>query len=136
MRPHVDHRLTAQRQIRWLLEALRARGHEGVPRAVEVSRQNRTHGPTAAGGRSDHQGPRNYAWAADLPVDVAEDGDVLAMDVAGLVGMHAYFGYGIGTVRLGGYRYQLLWNTEGHHDHVHIGVCRLGVLPPVKAAFA
>jgi hypothetical protein len=135
MRHHVDQSTTAQRQIRQLLEWLQGRGHHAIPTATVVSARNRTHGPTSTGRRSDHQGPRNYAWAADLPAGSLLEGDALADDVAQFLRLARWPGRGVYDETHVRYRYQLIWGTADHSDHVHIGVRRLGPLPSVQPAY-
>jgi hypothetical protein len=64
-----------------------------------------------------------------------DQGDRLAAGVADFLGLSAWEGAGILDHTHGNYRYQLIWRAPGHHDHVHIGVRRLGELPRVSAAF-
>jgi hypothetical protein len=89
-----------------------------------VKAANATHGPTVDGGRSDHQGPPETAWAADIsngyktPEEAA-----LAAAIAKAFGI-PWDGAGLVTHETGGYRLQLIHNTyEGgdHFDHVHFG---------------
>lgn len=89
--------------------------------AEQVTKANAVHGPTASGGRSDHQGPPEKAWAADMPC-AGEKGDRLA---AALAKRFGFKGGGAGSytrVIADGFSYQLLWKVEGHFDHVHFGV--------------
>jgi hypothetical protein len=89
-----------------------------------VRAANATHGPTVDGGRSDHQGPPETAWAADIsngyktPEEAA-----LAAAIAKAFGI-PWDGAGLVTHETGGYRLQLIHNTyEGgdHFTHVHFG---------------
>ena len=51
------------------------------------------------------------------------EADRTARAIAAVLGMPAHTGIQ-NTVR-GSYRVQLLWQTGGHYDHVHIGVRRI-----------
>ena len=135
MRSVVNRNHSADAQVRWLLSMLREHGHSGIPTGAELSRRNRTHGPTTSGGRSDHQGPRHYAWAADLPAGSLLEGDRLAGAIADHLGLREWPGEGIHDAVARRYRYQLIWRAAGHFDHVHIGIRREGRLPPVALAF-
>lgn len=114
----------------------------GVQRtAAQNDAANAVHGPTSSGGRSDHQGPPDKAWAADMPCDEAT-GNKLCADLARRFGFpgsgiddRPSGGHPSGSVGVlgagsfvrvnrGGYSYQLLWHVEGHYDHVHMGIQR------------
>lgn len=101
----------------------------GVRRTVaENDAANARHGPTASGNHSDHQGPPDKAWAADLPCTGAT-GDRLA---AALAKRFGFKGNGSGSfVRVvkQGYSVQILWKVDGHYDHVHCGIQKVGPTP-------
>jgi hypothetical protein len=100
-----------------------AQDHQLPVDALTVFAANRHHGPTSSGARSDHQGPGEYAWAADLPARSLLEGDRIAADVAHILRLD-WPGQGIHSEVRWGRRYQLIWRAEGHFDHVHIGVRR------------
>jgi hypothetical protein len=86
---------------------------------------------TSSGGISDHWRGSTDAYAVDI--DSASctlaypggEADRTAAAIAAVLGMPQHIG-SVETVR-GAYRFQLLWQTDGHYDHVHLGVKR--VLP-------
>lgn len=94
---------------------------------------NNRHGPTSGGRRSDHQGPPEQAWAADMGIgpDIrgggnragATKGDALARDLARRFGI-PWSGSGLISHNVPGYKMQLIWRAEGHFDHVHYGIHR------------
>ena len=96
--------------------------------AAQVTAANAVHGPTATGGRSDHQGPPETAWAADMPA-TGEKGDRLAEALAKRFGFKNKGAGSFTRVVADGYSYQLLWKVQGHFDHVHFGVQVLKDLP-------
>ena len=85
---------------------------------------------TAAGGISDHWVGSRAAYAIDL--DSASctmaypggEADRTARAIAAALGMPRHTGV-ISVVR-GAYRFQLLWQSAGHYDHVHLGARRIG----------
>ena len=85
---------------------------------------------TASGGISDHWVGSRDAYAVDIDSGGCTmaypggDADRTAKAIAAVLGMPAHTGIQ-NTVR-GSYRFQLLWQTDGHYDHVHIGVSRIG----------
>ena len=95
----------------------------------EVEEANAAHGPTSSGGRSDHQGPPEQAWAADM-----SDGssptphmDSLADDLAKRFELKSWDGSGIASGTRKGYRFQMIYRDPccgGHFDHVHFGVMK------------
>jgi hypothetical protein len=92
---------------------------------AEVEAANATHGPTVSGGRSDHQGPPDVAWAADMSNGVTTpQEDALAAALAKRFGI-PWSGSGLVSLTRGGYRFQLIYRTleDGDHfNHVHFGV--------------
>lgn len=103
---------------------------DGIARTVaENDAANATHGPTKGGGESDHQGPPDVAWAADMSNGVTTpEEDQLAEDLADRFGI-PWTGSGLVSVTHGGYRFQLIYriNTAqagDHYNHVHFGIRR------------
>lgn len=104
----------------------------GAPRTVATNdAQNAVHGPTSSGKPSDHQGPPESAWAADMGIgpDIrygnaagAKKGDGMAKAYATLFGIPFNTG-GLVNATHFGFRFQLIWRYDDHWDHVHIG-CR------------
>jgi hypothetical protein len=94
---------------------------------AEVEAANASHGPTKGGGRSDHQGPPDAAWAADMSNGVTTpQEDALAAALARQFRI-PWSGAGLVSVTRGGYRFQLIYriNTPqagDHFNHVHFGV--------------
>lgn len=90
--------------------------------AASVAAANGRHGPTITGGRSDHQGPPEIAWAADLPGTTSQM-DAVANDLAQMFGIE-WDGSGLAEVTKDGVRYQLIYRTMvggNHFTHVHFG---------------
>lgn len=100
--------------------------------AESVKAANETHGPTVDGGRSDHQGPPEVAWAADMSNGTTTpEEDQLAKDLASYFDI-PWTGSGLVSVVHGHYRYQLIYRTnEGgnHYNHVHFGVKKVYITP-------
>lgn len=92
--------------------------------ANQVEAANARHGPTVDGNRSDHQGPPETAWAADMSNGVSTPEEAkLAQALADKFDI-PWTGAGLVTVTHGSYRFQLIHNTnEGgdHFNHVHFG---------------
>jgi len=107
-----------------------ARKHEMVtgktPQMVQDA--NGVRGPTASGGRSDHQGPPQDAWAADMSngTNVTPQMDGLADELARKFGFTVHhnhvYDFGTDDVSKGGLRFQLGYRVGGHFNHVHFGV--------------
>jgi peptidoglycan hydrolase-like protein with peptidoglycan-binding domain len=99
----------------------------GVHRTpAENDAANARHGPTNTGGRSDHQGPPNVAWAADMSNggSPTPQMDALAKSLAKRFDI-PWTGAGLVNATHGGYRYQLIYRTNqggNHYNHVHFGV--------------
>ena len=99
----------------------------GVHRTpAENDAANARHGPTNTGGRSDHQGPPNVAWAADMSngSSPTPQMDALARNLAKRFDI-PWSGAGLVNATHGGYRYQLIYRTNlggNHYNHVHFGV--------------
>lgn len=100
--------------------------------AESVKTANDAHGPTVDGGRSDHQGPPNQAWAADMSNGTTTPEETqLAKDLAKRFNI-PWTGSGLVSVIHGHYRYQLIYKTmEGgnHFNHVHFGVKKVYLTP-------
>ena len=97
---------------------------------------NERHGATTSGGRSDHQGPPDYAWAVDLGTSECPGGvatlDKIGPDLSAIYGI----GWTRGLKEVAGYRLQLIWHYPDHEDHLHFGVRRTtGPVPPVPPDF-
>lgn len=75
---------------------------------------------------SDHLTTNTNSFGADLPAD-----DNLAKQIADKLGLPSHTG--LQTIDKDGVRYQLIWQAEGHYDHVHLGA---EILDPSKAPFA
>jgi hypothetical protein len=98
-----------------------------------VAAANAVHGHTVDGNRSDHEGPPDYAWAADMSNsgtnyrderDTTPQMQALANDLAKRFGI-PWSGSGASSVINGGFRYNLLYRTligGNHYNHVHLGV--------------
>ena len=100
------------------------RGIKADPASVAAA--NSRHGPTVTGGASDHEGPPEKAWAADLH-GTTQQMDQLANDLANYFGMN-WDGSGVVETTKGGNRYQMLYRTlvgGNHFTHVHFGVRRV-----------
>lgn len=99
-----------------------------TPESVEAA--NAVHGPTVSGGTSDHQGPPNVRWAADISngTSPTPEMDQLAKDLADCFGFPPEQWKGdCNTTSKDGYRIQLIYRTDcggNHWNHVHIGVAK------------
>jgi len=84
---------------------------------------------TSSGGISDHWVGSSEAYAVDIDSPSCTmrypggEADHTAEAIAAVLGMPEHTGT-VETVR-GSYRFQLLWQTDGHYNHVHIGVKRV-----------
>jgi Transglycosylase SLT domain len=97
--------------------------------AESVRLANATHGPTVSGRRSDHQGPPDVAWAADMSNGTSPTPgmDALARVIASAFRI-PWNGSGLVNKIANGYQLQLIYRTmEGgnHFNHVHFGVKKL-----------
>jgi hypothetical protein len=73
---------------------------------------------------SDHLTTNQRSYAADLP---AEDG--VARHIAKKLGLSSHTG--TNQVVKNGYQYTLIWQDEGHYDHIHLGAEYVGKgIPP------
>ena len=63
---------------------------------------------------SDHLTTSTNTFAADLPPDEA-----LANQIAKNLGLEQ--SHGLQEVDVNGVHYQLIWQYEGHYDHIHLG---------------
>ena len=99
----------------------------GINRTVAMNDAgNASHGTTNTGNRSDHQGPPDVAWAADISNggNPTPEMDKLARSLAQRFGI-PWTGSGLVNATHGGYRYQLIYRTTqggNHFNHVHFGV--------------
>ena len=89
-----------------------------------VRAANAEHGPTVDGNTSDHQGPPDVRWAADISNGrTTPEETALAWAIAKAFDA-PWHGSGLITWEREGYRFQLIYKTlEGgdHYDHVHFG---------------
>lgn len=111
---------TAEDVVNQVIDYAHANGFPAVTRE-SVRAANAEHGPTSSGGRSDHQGPPDTAWAADISngTETAEETH-LAAAIAKAFGI-PWDGSGLITHESGGYRMQLIYKAPEHYDHVHFG---------------
>jgi hypothetical protein len=99
----------------------------GVPRTpAQNDAANAVHGHTNTGNRSDHEGPPDVAWAADMSNggSPTPEMDKLARSLAQRFDI-PWSGAGLVNATHGGYRYQLIYRTMlggNHYNHVHFGV--------------
>ncbi len=84
---------------------------------------------TAAGYPSDHKGPPEHAWAADISNGglPTPEMDALAAAIASAFEI-PWQGAGLVNHTSNGYRMQLIYRAADHYDHVHFGVKAL--IPP------
>jgi hypothetical protein len=81
---------------------------------------------TSSGGISDHWVGSLDAYAVDIDSPTCTmdypggEADRTATTIAAALGMASHTGV-VNVVR-GAYRFQLLWQTDEHYDHVHLGV--------------
>jgi hypothetical protein len=117
---------TPEEIVNQVVDYAHANGFPAVTRAT-VRAANATHGPTVSGGRSDHQGPPETAWAADISNGTTTpEEDALAQAISDAFDI-PWNGSGLVTVARGKYEIQLIYRTmEGgdHFTHVHFG-CHL-----------
>lgn len=107
-----------------------ARKHHMVTgrNAAMVDAANAVHGPTVDGNQSDHQGPPETAWAADMSNGVMTKEEMaLAHDLADRFHITVPKKLnGIYNSEWGGYRFQLIHGCGDcggdHTNHVHFGV--------------
>jgi uncharacterized membrane protein YgcG len=73
---------------------------------------------------SDHLTTNQRSYAADLPAQ-----DSVAQHIAKKLGMGSHTG--TNQVVKNGYQYTLIWQDEGHYDHIHLGAEYVGKgIPP------
>lgn len=117
----------------YVLPAARRNGMRTGINQAAVLAANLAHGPTVSGGRSDHQGPGNIAWAVDMSngSSPTKEMDALARDLANMFGI-PWNGSGIVSHQFGKFRLQLIYRCGGpcnpgtscggnHCNHVHFG---------------
>jgi hypothetical protein len=112
---------------------------------AKVNAANAVHGATSSGGRSDHQGPKWYAWAADMSNTSkgnydrsapTEEMDRLAKRLEDMFSLKDV-GNGFHENTDERFRYQLIYRTDaggGHWNHVHFGCHLLNTSPPALGA--
>lgn len=106
-----------------------ARKHRMVTgrNAAMVTAANAAHSTnTTSGNVSDHKGPPEHAWAADMSNGTSPTAqmDALAQEIADTFHI-PWDGAGVAEATWGGFRYQLLYRTTvggNHFNHVHFGV--------------
>lgn len=98
---------------------------------LPVTSRKRSTRNTASGNVSDHWTGSTQSYAVDLGATGAT-GDRAYRKVmqylAQISGNPSIANLPAGkwhNLNIGGYRYQVGWRTEGHHDHVHVGVKKL-----------
>lgn len=108
------------------------RGMPGIT-PESVARANARHGRTITGGTSDHQGPPEKRWAADMSngEHPTPQMDQLTQDLAHKFGLK-WDGSGAvsKTITIGGVRYrvQMIYRSYiggDHFNHVHFGIERV-----------
>lgn len=119
---------TPKRIVNRLVLESQRRGfpHMTLKRVFEA---NERHGPTVSGNRSDHQGPGNEAWAADISngSNPTPEMDRFAKYLARKLGGH-WSGSGAVSWVAEGYRMQLIYRSNvggNHYNHIHIGIRKL-----------
>lgn len=102
-----------------------ARKHGIAATPASVAAANGRHGPTKSGNRSDHQGPPDSAWAADLSNGSSPTPGMtaLARELSVMFAIQ-WSGAGLVNATHGGFRFQLIYKAEGHFNHVHFGIKR------------
>ena len=83
---------------------------------------------TSSGNPSDHKGPPDLAWAADISngSSPTPEMDALAAAIASAFDI-PWTGAGLVNHTADGYRLQLIYRAAEHYDHIHLGVKRLAV---------
>jgi murein DD-endopeptidase MepM/ murein hydrolase activator NlpD len=97
-------------------------------KAVEAA--NGRHGSTVSGGRSDHQGPPEQAWASDMSngTSPTPEMDALAEDLAKMFEID-WSGSGAISNTKDGYRIQMIYKSNiggNHYNHIHLGIRKGG----------
>ena len=96
-----------------------------TPESVRAA--NDAHSPlTSSGYPSDHKGPPDHAWAADISNggSPTPEMDALAAAIAAAFEI-PWEGSGLVNHTAGAYRLQLIYRATDHYDHVHLGIKRL-----------
>ncbi len=114
---------TPEDVINRVVEYANGRGFDVTPESVRAA--NNAHGPTISGSTSDHQGPPNVRWAADISngSSPTPEMDSLAEAIAEAFGI-PWSGSGAVTHTTGGFRFQLIYRSDvggNHYNHVHLG---------------
>jgi 3D (Asp-Asp-Asp) domain-containing protein len=103
-------------------------GFPGITPASVRAANDRHSALTTAGYPSDHKGPPDHAWAADISNgrSPTPQMDALAAAIASAFEI-PWHGRGLVSHTAGSYRLQLIYRAAEHYDHVHFGVKRLAV---------
>lgn len=111
----------------------------GITKSVaQNDADNAAHGSTGSGNLSDHEGPPDQRWAADISnssgtsrtvADTTPQMDAVALALARQFGVNYSPSGGIFARHYRGYRYQLIYRIDlgadgNHFNHVHFGVER------------
>lgn len=103
----------------------------GINRSVaQNDASNYSHGPTSSGGTSDHQGPPNIRWAADMSNGGAPTPqmDQLFKDLAEYFDIpvrSSGYTWGAFSTTHSGFRFQIIYRSDvggNHYNHVHFGL--------------
>jgi hypothetical protein len=125
------------RPEQWFQPSGRNGGTEGLARflAAVALRDNgplyvsEQWGRTTGSEQSDHHISRTDSWAADLAVRGIQvptpATELAARRVAAALGVPDWGGGDL-TMTINGYRFQILWKVDGHFNHVHVGVRKVG----------
>ena len=89
-----------------------------------VRAANIRHDPlTSSGNPSDHKGPPDLAWAADISNGQSPTAEMDRLAAAIASAFHIpWEGAGLINHTANGYRMQLIYRAPDHYDHVHFGV--------------
>lgn len=89
-------------------------------KGLTMTSAKRSRVTTASGNVSDHYVGNKSAWAEDY-AGSPKAMDSFARNVARQLGIKNYKPGRIYNITKNGYRYQLIWGTSDHRDHVHVG---------------
>lgn len=112
-----------------VLPLARSEGINVTPESVATA--NARHSPvTLTGSISDHNGPPNVRWAADMSngTSPTKEMDALAKSLAQRFGI-SWSGSGAVSATHDGFRYQLIYRSlvgGNHYNHVHFGIKKVG----------
>lgn len=112
---------TPEEIVNQVVDYAHANGFPAVTRET-VRAANAAHSTlTSSGSVSDHKGPPNIAWAADISNgETTPEETHLAAAVAKAFSI-PWDGSGLITHVAGGYQLQLIYKAPEHYDHVHFG---------------